>query len=447
MNLKATFIIVLTLIPFYILGQGVSILPSELPKNTFGSWVNDENDIKLILTDNYVVVQNSLYYYNEIIKNEGIYDFTLVNNDDIKYFGLAIRDDNKIVLDEGFSILNLKKLQIKKSKKIPKQIIGNWYFKENKLKITKDKIFISDEEYKLDHIVNSNTKRHHIIFYKEGAYYYNYTLKNNNGFFIQNRFNNFLRYKKESFIKKYTIPLLLFFFLFLLGLGYYFFKLNIKIVAKKEKEKRKFIEMQLKGIRSQMNPHFIFNALSAIQNLIHKKDTENANHYLTEFSQLMRLTLDKSENGLVALSVELSSITKYLELEKLRFPFTYSITTNININEIEIPAMLIQPFIENAIIHGFQEKKGEKEISITFNKKENQLYCAIEDNGIGMEVEHTKRIFERFYRVDKGRSRAIGGTGLGLSIVKHILENHEQTIAVKSAPGEGSSFSFTLDKA
>jgi two-component system phosphate regulon sensor histidine kinase PhoR len=66
---------------------------------------------------------------------------------------------------------------------------------------------------------------------------------------------------------------------------------------------------------------------------------------------------------------------------------------------------------------------------------------------MGIEPEHLPRLFERFYRVDKGRSRSEGGTGLGLAIVKHMLEVHGQTIHVRSSAGMGSTFGFTLNKA
>ena len=69
------------------------------------------------------------------------------------------------------------------------------------------------------------------------------------------------------------------------------------------------------------------------------------------------------------------------------------------------------------------------------------------DNGSGIKKEHLPRIFERFYRTDKGRSRELGGSGLGLAIVKHIVEAHNQKVNVLSTDGAGSVFSFTLNKA
>ena len=170
-------------------------------------------------------------------------------------------------------------------------------------------------------------------------------------------------------------------------------KWKIASTKKKEVTKRLFTEMQLKSFRSQMNPHFLFNALSAIQNLINKEDNEKANHYLTEFSQLMRLTLDKTDKGLVPLGDEIESIKKYLEIEKLRFHFNYNIflDTTINKDEIEIPAMLVQPFVENAIIHGLNEKKGDKNLVVEFKINNENLVCKVIDDGVGINVTSARK--------------------------------------------------------
>jgi sensor histidine kinase YesM len=148
---------------------------------------------------------------------------------------------------------------------------------------------------------------------------------------------------------------------------------------------------QLASLKVQMNPHFIFNALNSIQDFILSNDKKQANNYLSKFARLMRKTLDLSNERSNLLSDELEVIQLYLELEAVRFEenFEYlmSVDKEINANEISIPSMLIQPFVENAIKHGLLHKKGFKKLNICFKLSEdkNALVCEITDNGIGIE--------------------------------------------------------------
>ena len=100
---------------------------------------------------------------------------------------------------------------------------------------------------------------------------------------------------------------------------------------------------------------------------------------------------------------------------------------------------------ENAIKYNFRQTDALTKISF-FDMDENIL-VEVTDNGVGIAQQDLGRIFERFYRIDKGRSREQGGTGLGLAIVKHVIEAHHQTISVRSWPGVGTTFGFTLKKA
>ena len=99
--------------------------------------------------------------------------------------------------------------------------------------------------------------------------------------------------------------------------------------------------------------------------------------------------------------------------------------------------------LDNAI--KFTPEKGVVRVSASF--ADGRVTVAVQDTGIGIPAEDQPRIFERFYRVDKARSRELGGTGLGLAIVKHILEAHGGSVAVESRLGEGSTFRFTLPAA
>ncbi len=162
---------------------------------------------------------------------------------------------------------------------------------------------------------------------------------------------------------------------------------------KKYKFEKQSLQMHQRLLRSQMNPHFTFNTLYAIQNLI-KKDPEKSTNYLLKFSRLLRLVLDNSTYNYVQLENELESLTKYMELQLLRFPnkFDYEIV----LNEMEeddllfIPPMLLQPFVENSIEHGFSNINYLGNIRITLSLQDKYLFCIIEDNGLGITKNNLK---------------------------------------------------------
>lgn len=144
------------------------------------------------------------------------------------------------------------------------------------------------------------------------------------------------------------------------------------------------IQAKLTALRSQMNPHFIFNALNSIQNLILQADTTRSYDYIVLFSKLVRSTLNYSETEYISIDDEVEFLDIYLQLEKLRFSddFQYSIK-NLCDELIYAPPLIIQPFVENALLHGLLSKKGIKKLDIVFEINNEQLICTIQDNGIG----------------------------------------------------------------
>ncbi|MDZ7933912.1 MAG: tetratricopeptide repeat protein [Emticicia sp.] len=163
-----------------------------------------------------------------------------------------------------------------------------------------------------------------------------------------------------------------------------------------EAEKRieieqKATESELKALKSQMNPHFMFNALNSIQEQFMYGDKNVANEQMGNFTHLTRQILTVSGKKKINLSTEIEILEKYLELEKVRFTegFQYEISQSKNIDEDyhQIPPMLIQPFVENSIKHGLLHKKGEKKVTIHFDldTAEENILCTVEDNGIGRE--------------------------------------------------------------
>jgi hypothetical protein len=152
---------------------------------------------------------------------------------------------------------------------------------------------------------------------------------------------------------------------------------------------RKIANLELQALRAQMNPHFIFNCINAIQDFILSNDPVSAKHYLSNFSKLIRKTLDYSRKPNILLEDEIALLHLYLDLEKMRFSdkFDYHIEVQKDLidQNIEIPSMILQPFIENAIRHGgIGNLEHQGEVRIIFSMRQNTLVCIIEDNGIGL---------------------------------------------------------------
>lgn len=162
-----------------------------------------------------------------------------------------------------------------------------------------------------------------------------------------------------------------------------------KRLTSKEVANRAKIQLELKAIHAQLNPHFVFNALSSIQGLINKRDIEGANRYLVEFSKLMRESLRTGNNDEIPLEKEIEVLKTYINLEQLRFGFQYQIEVDehINTSEINIPSLLLQPLIENAIKHGIGMNRINGKIDIDFKRKDDNLSIVIRDNGKGFVLE------------------------------------------------------------
>ncbi len=179
-------------------------------------------------------------------------------------------------------------------------------------------------------------------------------------------------------------------------ISYAYYRWQIILLIKKNKLITEKVELEnelsksvLTSIRSQMNPHFFYNALNTIQSYIFINDKKNASNYLSKFSKLTRTILEMSEKDFVNLTDEIEALTLYLDLEKMRFDedfiFTISVDSSVDLDLVKIPPMLIQPYIENAIKHGLLHKEGHKYLIIHFEKYEKNLIIKISDNGIGMK--------------------------------------------------------------
>lgn len=171
-------------------------------------------------------------------------------------------------------------------------------------------------------------------------------------------------------------------------------RFRIRQIRKTESLKTDFekrlANVELNALRAQMNPHFIFNCLNSIDYYIIKNDTETASDYLNRFSRLIRLILQNSRSNYVNLKDELEALKLYIEMECLRFEqqfeYVVSVAKEIRLEEIEIPPMLLQPYVENAIWHGLMQKKTPGRLDLTFTRQNGSLHCTIEDDGIGREA-------------------------------------------------------------
>lgn len=176
-----------------------------------------------------------------------------------------------------------------------------------------------------------------------------------------------------------TIGLLLFLF-------FYKFR-NIKAAHEN-------VVMEQRLLRAQMNPHFIFNSLSVLQGMILNKEDRKATKYVSKFSKLLRLILESSREKMVPINEELEAIKNYVDLQNMGrlvpFKYTLNIEEAIKDHQLLIPPMLIQPFVENAIEHGFKKDIDNAEITINLAFKDQKLYCQIQDNGIGLNANKEK---------------------------------------------------------
>ncbi len=168
-------------------------------------------------------------------------------------------------------------------------------------------------------------------------------------------------------------------------------QLKLELEKKEAEFQHSLADVSMSALRSQMNPHFIFNCLNSIKLYTTQNDTVAAADYLTKFSKLIRMALENSRNETVTLNAELESLELYIQMEAMRFKekLKYSITIDKNVDSsfIEIPPMLLQPYVENAIWHGLMHKEegGRIDVGVQIMQNENTLAITIKDNGVGRE--------------------------------------------------------------
>ena len=184
----------------------------------------------------------------------------------------------------------------------------------------------------------------------------------------------------------------------------------------KSNYERQLAELESSALRSQMNPHFIFNTLNSIKYYAISKSPRETSDFITMFSQLIRQMLENSKNEHISLAAEIETMEIYLEIEKIRhrenFNYQFKVDDQLDLDKIIIPPITLQPFIENAIWHGLMHKEGDRKLDIILKKKGIDLLCIIRDNGIGRAAAA---------RINEGKT--VKKKSHGMSITKDRIKN------------------------
>ena len=223
----------------------------------------------------------------------------------------------------------------------------------------------------------------------------------------------------------------------------YFVTQYIRNIEKRELEKTamtiQILELEAKALRAQMNPHFIFNSMNSIKSLINKNENDKAANYLTTFSKLIRTLFQNSDKREVSLYEELETCKFYTQLEKMRFgdkvEFVFNVDEAIDLKDFKVPALILQPFIENAIWHGLIPKETGGIVTISVKKNDGAIQCIIEDNGIGREQsKQFKPQYEATYQ-----SKGIGLTQSRLELDKLLNEREDAIFIIDKEDENGQS--------
>lgn len=236
----------------------------------------------------------------------------------------------------------------------------------------------------------------------------------------QDKINQLEINKKESKVReqKYLVIILILILIFLI-IGFWLYRKSQ--LLRQEKIKLK-LEQQV--FRTQMNPHFIFNALNSIQRMYLEGNLDKASSFMSDFAELMRTILENSSHYTIPLKEEIKTLEYYLNLEKLRCQdkFTYSITIDptIDLQITNVPPLIIQPFVENAIWHGILPKDGMGHISIAITKEKNRLKFEIHDNGVGIDSKKQSQHKSKGIHITEQR--------IGSKVIIESIENEKTSI-------------------
>jgi hypothetical protein len=221
-------------------------------------------------------------------------------------------------------------------------------------------------------------------------------------------------------------------------LVYLVFTSRVKKIKRETTEKimnfQKLAESELKALRAQMNPHFMFNTINSMQEVVLGNDDKTARIYFSDFAKMMRMILENSTQKLITIESEIAFLKLYLGFEKLRFKEKFEVKLEVDerleTTFIKIPAMLIQPFIENAINHGLLHKENNGVLLVKFEEilidSKTFLKCTIEDNGIGRDA--SKRLND--WKEKSHNSMATSVSSERIELLNSLMDDMEFSLSI-----------------
>lgn len=356
----------------------------------------------------------SFYKKDGLPDNEFNYKSTLEDSSGKLYFG-GINGLTRVDTEKHFSNDKLKTLFLVKVTKFDEEINTNKDFTSNLNTVNRFNLPYKNNYLSLTFAIND------LFNFKDNRYYYkikeinkDWVLLGNNGVIQLNGINpgeytlqvkgktpneletNTLVYKvyiEQIFYKTWWFIAIV---IFLIVLSFSLISIyKIKQIRRQANQRLKLLNLEARALRSQMNSHFIFNILNSLQNLILENDEREVNRVFSEFSKLIRYTLNMSRIEFISFEEEIKYLETYSSMEKFRLnnklDIKFNIDQNIESKYIKIPCMLFQPIIENAIIHGLKPKRNNRKLEISFSYSENFLIGTIKDNGIGREAANKNK--------------------------------------------------------
>jgi hypothetical protein len=368
-------------------------------KNIFKLFNKSDKINKIITVDNYVAFISGSQLY-------------MVSLNDL------INKKNKIILDNITDTLkiNNKKISIKSNANRICTILLN-SGKHNIDVFFKKLPHENHEEWRYEYLVedysdnwkNVNENKISLFAENHGEYIIKYRAKNIAG--ITSPINTLkIIIKKPLYLEWWFIVLVILICFLIIAFIYYN---KLKNINKKLTLENRVKTSEIIAIKAQMNPHFVFNTLNSVQDLIFLKDKRSTNIYLGKFADLMRKILDNSEKLEIPLNEEIEILKLYIDLEELRFENEIEIDFKVDVPDnkmdIKVPSMLIQPLIENSFKHGLFHKSGNKKLYIHFYIENNTLICKIEDNGIGrnraLQIQKNQSLYKNSFSTKANEKR------------------------------------------